>query len=93
MAPVFLYTKGGCFSPHLTQPFAAPPARNGDGAHSEAGEVGLLTELLALTKMNWNSTELINLEPITLSAARSVGRILRHIPAQRSAPSRFSFFM
>ena len=61
--------------------------------HAETGEIGLLTELLALTKMNWNSTELINLEPITLSAARSVGRILRHIPPQRATQSRFSFFM
>ncbi len=61
--------------------------------HADAGEVGLLTEMLALTKMNWNSTELINLEPITLSAARSVGGILRHVPHNRTTQSRFSFFM
>jgi hypothetical protein len=61
--------------------------------HAESGEIGLLTELLALTKMNWNSTELINIEPITLSAARSVGGILRHVAHQRTTPSRFSFFM
>ena len=61
--------------------------------HAEAGEIGLLTELLALTKMNWNSTELINLEPIILPVARSVGSILRHMSPGRSAPSRFSFFM
>jgi len=57
--------------------------------HAEAGEISLLTELLALTKMNWNSTELINLEPITLSAARSVGSILRHVPFRRAMQSRF----
>lgn len=61
--------------------------------HVESGEIGLLTELLALTKMNWNSTELINLEPITLSAARNVGSILRHVSHQRTTQSRFSFFM
>lgn len=61
--------------------------------HAESGEIGLLTELLALTKMNWNSTELINLEPITLSAARNVGGILRHVSHQRTMQSRFSFFM
>lgn len=59
----------------------------------ESGETRLLSELLALTKMNWNSTELINLEPITLSAARNVGQILRHVPAQLSMQNRFSFFM
>lgn len=61
--------------------------------HAESGVKAQLTELLALTKMNWNSTELINLEPVTLSAARSVGRILRHIPGGQSVQSRFSFFM
>jgi hypothetical protein len=61
--------------------------------HKESGEVRLLSELLALTKMNWNSTELINLEPITLSAARSVGGILRHVTDAGSHPYRFSSFM
>jgi hypothetical protein len=37
--------------------------------------------------------ELINLELITLSAARSVGRILRHVPLGSAMQSRFSFFM
>lgn len=53
----------------------------------------MVTELLALTKMNWNSTELINLEPMTLSAARNVGHILRHVSPERAAQSRYSFFM
>ena len=61
--------------------------------HAEYGELGLLTEVLALTKMNWNSTELINLEPITISAARSVGGILRYVPPNVHAQSRFSYFM
>jgi hypothetical protein len=61
--------------------------------HAETGVIGLATELLALTKMNWNSTELVNLEPITLSGARSVGRILRYIPPHRATHSRYSFFM
>lgn len=88
-----LYTQGSVDFYHCYPGLYAPRTLDVQLDHAEAGEVGLLTELLALTKMNWNSTELINLEPITLSAARSVGRILRHIPAQRSAPSRFSFFM
>ncbi|MEX2168628.1 MAG: hypothetical protein WD851_04930 [Pirellulales bacterium] len=61
--------------------------------HAESGEIGLLSELLALTKMNWNSTELINLEPITLSAARNVGGILRYVSSSRTTQSRYSFFM
>ena len=41
----------------------------------------LLAEILALTKMNWNSTELATLEPVTLDAPRGVGSILRDVPA------------
>jgi hypothetical protein len=88
-----LYTQGSVDFYHCYPGLYAPRTLDVQLDHAEAGEVGLLTELLALTKMNWNSTELINLEPITLSAARSVGRILRHIPPQRATQSRFSFFM
>ena len=38
------------------------------------------TELLALTKLNWNHSRLDGREPITTLAARSIGTILRHIP-------------
>jgi hypothetical protein len=57
------------------------------------GEKKLLSEILALTKMNWNSTDLINLEPITIAAARHVGGILRHVPPGEVAQGRFSFYM
>jgi hypothetical protein len=88
-----LYTQGSVDFYHCYPGLYAPRTLDVQLDHVEAGEIGLLTELLALTKMNWNSTELINLEPITLSAARSVGSILRYIPLQRTAQSRFSFFM
>lgn len=88
-----LYTQGSVDFYHCYPGLYAPRTLDVQLDHAEAGVIGLLTELLALTKMNWNSTELINLEPITISAARSVGRILRHIPPGRSMQSRFSFFM
>jgi hypothetical protein len=88
-----LYTQGSVDFYHCYPGKYAPRTLDVQLDHGESGEVGLLTELLALTKMNWNSTELINLEPITLSAARSVGRILRHVPPRPGTQSRFSFFM
>lgn len=53
----------------------------------------LLREILALTKMNWNSTQFVNAEPITVSAARSVGDILRYVPAGAPLQARYSFYM
>lgn len=88
-----LYTQGSVDFYHCYPGLYAPRTLDVQLDHAEAGVIGLLTELLSLTKMNWNSTELINLEPITLSAARSVGRILRHIPAGHAIQSRYSFFM
>ena len=88
-----LYTQGSVDFYRCYPGLYAPRTLDVQLDHAETGEIGLLTELLALTKMNWNSTELINLEPITLSAARSVGSILRHIPSNHAPQSRFSYFM
>lgn len=87
-----LYTQGSVDFYRCYPGLYAPRTLDVQLDHAETGEVKLLTELLALTKMNWNSTELINLEPITLSAARNVGGILRHV-TKKTAQSRFSFFM
>jgi len=88
-----LYTQGSVDFYHCYPGLYAPRTLDIQLDHAESGEISLMTEVLALTKMNWNSTDLINLEPITLSAARSVGGILRHVPHNRATQSRFSFFM
>lgn len=48
----------------------------------QAGQLSLkqlAQETLALTKMNWNSTDFDELFPITLRAARQVGSILKYL--------------
>ena len=52
----------------------------------------LAAEILALTKMNWNNSQITALEPITLRAARQVARILKYVddPKQEAI---YSFFM
>ncbi len=88
-----LYTQGSIDFYHCYPGLYAPRTLDVRLDHAETGVIRLLTELLALTKMNWNSTELVNLEPITLAAARSVGRILRHVHASSTMQSRYSVFM
>jgi hypothetical protein len=39
----------------------------------------LIREILALTKMNWNSTQFDHSEPITLEAADQTGQILKYL--------------
>ena len=53
----------------------------------------LAAEILALTKMNWNSSQFDNMEPITLRAAKQVGDILKHIPLDGHLEPRYSYYM
>jgi hypothetical protein len=53
----------------------------------------LLREVLALTKMNWNTTTFANMEPITVCAARVVGDIMRHLAADDPVQEGYSFYM
>ncbi len=60
---------------------------------TDQGRLLLTKEILALTKMNWNNTQFDGYEPITLSAARKVGHILKHLNESESIQTRYSFYM
>lgn len=49
--------------------------------------------VLALTKMNWNSTQFDGALPITIRAARQVGKVLKHVPVGEREASEYSFCM
>lgn len=53
----------------------------------------LLNEVLALTKMNWNSTRFVNAFPITIGAAKNVGNVLRYLDRESPLQARYSFYM
>lgn len=53
----------------------------------------LASEILALTKLNWNNTQFDSFFPITLQAARQVGDILRHLPDQAPELTRYAYYM
>ncbi len=50
-------------------------------------------EILALTKMNWNQTQMDTRRPITLETARKVGDILRRLPDHTEPQGRYAFYM
>jgi hypothetical protein len=53
----------------------------------------IAAELLTLTKMNWNATQLDGRMPITLRTADSIGDILKHLgPGENPAP-RYAYYM
>jgi len=62
----------------------------------EQSRDALCRETLALTKMNWNSTQFDMRDPVTLHAARRVGDILKYVPIDAPADRiarRYSFYM
>lgn len=58
----------------------------------ESSRTELLTEILALTKMNWNNTQLTELSPVTLRASRQIGAIMKYASEPRTV-SAYRYFM
>lgn len=53
----------------------------------------LAKEILALSKMNWNNTQFDGFYPITVRAAREVGKILKYVRSGGRIQSRYSYYM
>jgi hypothetical protein len=52
----------------------------------------LAFEILALTKMNWNSTQFDQSSPIPIRAARQVGRVLKYVPFGQVEQSDYRYY-
>lgn len=51
------------------------------------------TEILALSKMNWNNTEGISRYPVTLSFAKKVGQMMTELPDNFTPNPSYRFYM
>ncbi len=49
--------------------------------------------VLGLSKMNWNNDSLYDPLPVTLSYAKVLARVVKHMPSLRRTPYQFRFFM
>jgi hypothetical protein len=61
--------------------------------HGDSPAMTVCREILALTKLNWNSCAFGSGEPITIRFAKSVGRILSELPAGAKPQTRYQFYM
>ncbi len=55
--------------------------------------VAMATDVLALSKMNWNNAQLDERDPLTLRTAARVGSILKHVPAGVPIATRYAYYM
>ncbi|MBA4794450.1 MAG: hypothetical protein H2041_12360 [Phenylobacterium sp.] len=53
----------------------------------------LCDEILGLTKMNWNNTQMDGRLPITLECARKIGDIMKYVAAGEKPQVSYSFYM
>lgn len=88
-----LYTRGGVDFFQTYPGKYVPRPIEITAEDSDRSIVSITGELLALTKMNWNNTEFDNSMPITIQAARKVGRILKYLGKEDKAQSLYSYYM
>jgi hypothetical protein len=61
--------------------------------HGGSSPKELMREVLALTKMNVNNCSYADGRPITLSFAKKVGEVMKHIPAGESVEAGYKYYM
>jgi hypothetical protein len=88
----YLFTSG--FMPWWNE-FPGPhiPAPVEIGAANETDLRERAREILALTKMNWNSTDGVSRYPITLSFAKRVGQLISELPDGEAPNPSYRFYM
>jgi hypothetical protein len=88
-----LYTQG--FVPYLrTYPgMRTPQPQEILERHGTSPADTVLREILALTKLNWNSADFCCDEPITLAFSRRVGEILAELPSSVNPQRDYRFYM
>lgn len=61
--------------------------------HSEAQHFETMKDLLMLSKLNWNNIQMDSTLPITISAAKTVGSILRWVDHPLTVQREYNYFM
>jgi len=89
----FLYTRGGVEFFQTYPGMYVPRPIDVVAMDTDRTVAAITKEVLALTKMNWNNTQFDNSMPITVLAARKVGRILKYIGPSDRVNSLYSFYM
>lgn len=61
---------------------------------SDESAATICSEILGLTKMNWNNTQFDGKYPITIACARKVGEVMKYLTAKDPEPQiSYSFYM
>ncbi len=90
---VILYTRGGVDFFQTYPGMYVPRPIDVVAIDTDRSVAALAKEVLALTKMNWNNTQFDNSMPITVLAAKKVGRILKYVGPNDRVNPLYSYYM
>lgn len=88
-----LYTKGAVPFYQMYPGMYVPHALPFRPVVTESSPEQIASELLTLSKMNWNATQLDGRLPITIRTAESIGSILKHLPEGVEPEPRYAYYM
>jgi len=88
----YLYTTG--YLPNIARyPHGHVPSPLQLADHvGDTSPADLFSEVLVLTKMNWNSANMSGLTPITLRFSKLVGDILREVPESQEPEAKYKYY-
>jgi hypothetical protein len=61
--------------------------------HGDSSPDKVCSELLALTKLNWNNCSFASADPVTIAFSRQVGQILTEVRSSTKPESKYKFYM
>ena len=73
--------------PHIPSPLEILE-HHGDSSHDV-----ILAEILALSKMNWNSADFVSVQPITLLFSQRVGSVMASLPRNVDPKREYRYYM
>ncbi len=85
-SPLILYTVGFVPSLGTYQGGTAPSPLLLELARNDTGRTQVGKDIMSLTKLDWNSTDFCQRQPVTTSVSRKVGHILAEMKARRTEP-------
>lgn len=88
-----LYTRGYLPSLRMYPGMRVPTPLEVVEHHGDSSAEKVCSEILALTKLNWNSCAFANADPITIAFAKQVGAILRDLPEGTDPQPKYRFYM
>lgn len=88
-----LYTHGYLPSLRMYPGMRVPSPLEVVEHHGDSSAEKVCSEILALTKLNWNTCAFASSEPITIAFAKQVGAILRDLPDSVEPQPKYRFYM